>query len=111
MKSKTAQRVDAAIERNQSAAPTTELVSRSARLTYCINKASREAVEAKIRYIRSCRDMARNLTEAAQKAEDGLYVSETVMSSSLVQDIPKLAVQYKAAAENLTMLRQIEEDV
>lgn len=80
------------------------------RLSFAINRAERNQENAKAKYIKACEDMARNLTEAAQRAKDGLYVSETVMSSSLVQDITKLAVEYTCVSDQLSTLRQLVEE-
>jgi hypothetical protein len=83
-------------------------------IEYFLRRAETDRDEARHKYIDALEWLARTLTEAANRAkEQGGYVSETVMSTSLVDDIPRFAIEYRCAGERLKALRELlqaEED-
>jgi hypothetical protein len=80
-------------------------------IDYSIHRVVVARGEALTQYIKACESLARSLTEAAAKAVAGHYVSATVMSNSLVQDIPEYAIQYRMLGETLTNLRMLKESL
>jgi hypothetical protein len=80
------------------------------RVEFVIRRVMEQQEEARARFVESCDWLARNLTDAARKAQDGLYVTETVMTSSLVWDIPQRATEYRVLGETLRMLREMQHD-
>jgi hypothetical protein len=70
---------------------------------------------ARVRYIKACEWLGRNLKRAADQADfigNTRSVDECVMSSSLVQDITRAATEYRMLGEQLVALRQaVEEEV
>lgn len=81
------------------------------RLEYQIRHAGVDLERVKVEYIKACESMARSITQSAEHARAGHYVSETVMSSSLVADIPKYAIEYRMLAEQISALRFILADL
>ena len=68
---------------------------------------------ARVRYIKACEWLARNLRSAAERADfisTTRSVDECVMSSSLVQDISRAATEYRMLGEQLVALRQAVEE-
>lgn len=79
-------------------------------IEFLVSGVTRNQEKVKQQFIDACEWMARNLTEAAARAKDGHYVSETVMSSSLVQDIQRYATEYKVLGGTVSALRELLEE-
>jgi hypothetical protein len=77
------------------------------RIEFLIKRATDQQEEAKRKYVEACEWLARNLTDAAGRAKAGDYVSETVMSSSLVLDISPHATEYRVLGETIGALQDV----
>lgn len=78
----------------------------STRLEFEIARTERTREKAREAYVAAVEWLARDLTEAARRARDvGGFPSETVMSSSLVDNIPRHAIEWRLLGEKLATLR------
>lgn len=76
------------------------------RLEFEIKRTEDARDKAREAYVNAAEWLARNLTEAANRARDvGGFPSETVLSSSLADDIPRHAAEWRLLGEKLATLR------